>query len=94
MPKKSTPNYAGMTKEQQYAAIEGAETVEQLDAAWAAWEAIGYSPDGLLRAAVLERKRSLGAVLSPVEQAQVATAAVKRAHGAALPPITGRQGPE
>lgn len=82
--------FAGMTKAQRYAAVRSARRTQDLDAMWAAWEERGQSRQGLLYAAVLERKQQLGALLSREEKQVLAVAARRRALGASLPPVTGQ----
>lgn len=84
------PNYAGMTKEERYAAIAAAETLKELDAMWAAWRRVGASPDGMLHAAVLERRSALGDVLTDEEQATIELVQLRRERGRRLSPARAR----
>ena len=84
------PNYAGMNKDRKLVAIGTATSIAELDAMWAAWERIGHSRDGLLYAAVLERKAALGHELTEEEAAQIKLAHARIEKGRRLPPITGR----
>jgi hypothetical protein len=82
--------YAALnTKEARATAIANAETVSELDAMWAAWEARGMSRQGLTYAAILDRKAALGHELDETELAAVKRAAVAAKRGAELAPITG-----
>lgn len=88
-------DYATLTsKEEQYTAIAAAPSVDELDAMWAAWERIGFSREGLLYAAILERKQELGAVLEQDQVAAIVLANQRRKAGAALPPISGQVNPK
>jgi hypothetical protein len=87
---QSPPNYAGMTKDQRYAAIAAAGTLEELDAMWAEWRRTGSSPEGMLHAAVLERRAALGAELTDEEQATIELVQLRRDRGHRLPPARAR----
>jgi hypothetical protein len=84
--------YAGYSRDEQYAAVREAKSLDELREMWDAWEAIGYSRAGLLYAAVLERMQELGAVLERDELAAIEAAREARERGKTLPPITGRIG--
>ena len=50
------PSYVGMHREQLEATIDGATTVEELDAIWNPLEGYGYSPEGRIAARVALRR--------------------------------------
>lgn len=87
MAKKS---YAACSsKEEKLDAISRARSVAQLDEMWGVWEKQGFSAEGLLYAAVLDKKVALGGTLSSKDTKRRSEAVIKRKAGAALPPITG-----
>lgn len=89
--KTDPETYAGLTtKEAKYEAVEEAKSLDALDAMWAAWEAQGWSRDGLLYAAILQRRAALGAELSEEEEAQVKLADARWKRAKNLPTIEGR----
>ncbi len=83
-------NYSVMLSKQEKAtALADATGEGELDAMWAAWEAQGWSRDGLLYATVLARKQELGVKLPEGDVERIEQAEEVRRAGAALPPITG-----
>jgi hypothetical protein len=90
--KQKSTDYAELTsKEDKQGAVDDADSVKELEAMWAVWEKRGYSKDGLLYAAVLERKQGLGVKLSEGDLERIELAEKRRAAGAELPPITGKR---
>lgn len=77
------------TTEAKIAAIETAETTDELDAMWEAWAERGLSPEGVTRARVLRAKENLGAELTEEEAALVKEIEARAKKGAELPPIEG-----
>jgi len=80
------------TTEAKIAAIETAETPEQLDAMWEAWAERGLSATGIMRARVLRAKQNLGVELTEAHAALVAEIEKRAKEGAKLPPIQGEGG--
>ena len=78
------------TKEQIAAAIASAKSVAALDAIDKGLEERGWSAEGLMRVAILERKTELGYTASEEDEALVRLTTLRRERGAALPPISGR----
>lgn len=82
--------YAGLaSREAKLAAIEAANNGATLDAMWTTWEAQGFSPEGMIHGAVLQRKRDLGLELSPQDESLLSRIQQQVAHGQSLPPIRG-----
>ncbi|MGH7470442.1 MAG: hypothetical protein ACRENP_21060 [Longimicrobiales bacterium] len=84
--------YAGLNKQELQAAIASADSAETLDEIWGQLAPLGYSMEGQMHASILARRAELGAALSEVETALIKQAAERAAHGASLPPITGKRG--
>lgn len=85
-------NYAGMNKEQLHRAIERAKGAEELDAIWKEVEPAGYAREGMVFAAILERRQTLGLVLADEDAALLETTRAARERGRNLPPIGGATG--
>lgn len=85
--------FALLSKEDLRAAIQGADakTVQEIATEI---EAYGYSREGQMYSAVLERRQQLGETLSDEDAALLESIQKKVAKGAALPPITGQAGKE
>lgn len=92
MTKKSKDYAALITKEARTAAIKGAKTEAELDAMWDAWEAHGFSRDGLLYADVLARKQAVGVPLSEGDIERIELAAARRKVGEAMPSVNITRG--
>lgn len=86
---RRSKDYAAIaSKEAKLKAIKAAKDRGELDKMWAAWEAQGWSKDGLLYAALLARKRELGAKLGEGDLERIELAAERLAAAADLPPIS------
>lgn len=72
-------------------AIQAAETVEDLEFLWAAWESRGWSRNGMLYATLLERKKEIQGWLTKEEKERILDADRRWRHGKNLPKITGRR---
>lgn len=83
-------NYAGMTKQEKHAAVENAQSVEELDSMWLEFHRVGHAYESLLYAAVLRRKQQLGVELNEMEAANLNLMTVRADAGAKLPPIEGK----
>lgn len=82
---------AHTTPAEKRAAIAAAKTHAELRALWIAWEAQGWSKQGLLYAEVLKRKEEIaGEELPDFERLLVRKAAAAEEHAKSLPPIVGR----
>lgn len=77
------------TKEDRSAAIEDADSVEELDAMAAAWRERGMSPQGQTMARVTARKVELGHEPTAEEANLIRKAAKRRKENSKLPPIEG-----
>lgn len=86
---KKMIDVAGMSKEDIQGAIQHASTATELDSIWGTLETQGYSKEGQMYAAVLQRKAAVGHSLTPAERQAVERITAEAQRGKALAPIGG-----